>query len=54
VTAGAFLLCSCRAREAPPLERQRYGPDHQGKPEQSYEKSHDVAPAPGVVIVRLG
>jgi hypothetical protein len=36
------------------LERQRYGPDHQYKPEQSYEKSHDVAPACGAVIVRLG
>jgi hypothetical protein len=65
-TAGGFLLCSCRARERHPaarhqplgaqrswLDRQCDDPDHQGKPDQSYEKAHDVAPVSGAVIARL-
>jgi len=35
------------------LDRQCDGPDHQGKPDQSYEKAHDVAPVSGAVIARL-
>jgi hypothetical protein len=53
-TAGAFLLCSCRAREAPPsLHCQCYGPDHQSESDESYEDAHYVSPAFGVVIARL-
>ena len=67
-TAGlSVVLLRERERDAPPpaashqplaaqrswLDRQCDGPDHQGKPDQSYEKAHDVAPVSGAVIARL-
>jgi hypothetical protein len=54
VSAGSKgFYCALGREKPPPLNRQRDCADHQGEPEQRYEKANEVSPVSEAVMARL-